>query len=239
MSGHSKWATIKHQKGINDAKRGNLFSKLARAITIAAKTGGASPDANLKLKIAIDRAREASMPRENIDRAIDKGVGTGGVDLQEVVYEGYGPGGVAILVEAATDNRNRTTQEIKTIFDRAEGSLGSPGSVSFQFEQKGLMLVNSDSVSDGEEKMLKIMEIEGVEDVEETEGEIEVYTSHNNLMNVKEKIGNLGIRVKSAELIYKPKNPLKIDDTKLDRIVKLINALDEHDDTQKVYANLA
>lgn len=237
MSGHSKWATIKHQKGVNDAKRGNLFSKLAKAITIAAKIGGAIPEANLKLKIAIDRARESSMPKDNIERAIEKGSGGASGDLQEVVYEGYGPGGVAILVEAATDNRNRTGQEIKNIFSKAEGSLASPGSVAFQFEQKGLILVNSDS--DKEETMLKLMEVEGVEDVEEVDVGIEVYTSHNNLMRIKEEIEKAGIIVKSAELTFKPKIPLEVDESKIERIIKLITALDEHDDTQKVYANLA
>ena len=239
MSGHSKWSTIKHQKGINDARRGQLFSKLARAITIAAKVGGGNPDSNLKLRLAMDKAREANMPKENVERAVEKGKGAAGGTLQEVVYEGYGPGGVAILVEAATDNRNRTTQEIKSIFDKAEGSLGSPGSVSFQFEQKGLILVDSVNDKDKEEKTLKIIDIDGVDDVLEIKEGIEVYTSHSNLMKVKEEIEALGISVKSAELTFKPKTPLEVEEKKLDRIIKLINTLDEHDDTQKVYANLA
>lgn len=236
MSGHSKWSTIKHQKGINDAKRGNLFSKLARAITIAAKIGGINPEGNLKLKIAIDRARESSMPRENIDRAVDKGSGTSGGDLQEVIYEGYGPGGVAILVEAATDNKNRTGQEIKNIFSKSEGTLSSPGAVAFQFDQKGLILTEKGSSS--EDTMLKLMEVENVEDVEEVELGIEVYTGHTTLAKAREEIEKIGIKVKSAELTYKPKTPLKIDEQKMERIIRLINTLEDHDDTQKVYVNL-
>ena len=239
MSGHSKWATIKHQKGINDAKRGNLFSKLARAITIAAKTGGAIPETNLKLKIAIDRARESSMPKDNIERAIEKGTGGASGDLQEVMYEGYGPGGVAILVEAATDNKNRTTQEIKNIFSKAEGSMATPGSVAFQFEQKGLIVIDRDRARDSEEIMLEIMEVDGIEDIVEAGESIEVYTKPQELMNVKDQIESKSIVVKSAELTFKPTTPLELEDSKIDRIIKLIQALDGHDDTQKVYANLA
>jgi YebC/PmpR family DNA-binding regulatory protein len=235
MSGHSKWATIKHQKGINDAKRGNLFSKLARAITVAAKVGGAIPETNLKLKIAIDRAREASMPKDNIERAIEKGSGAGGGDMQEAIYEGYAPGGIAILIEAATDNKNRTTQEIKSIFSRAEGSLASPGAVAFQFEHKGLMVIGGS----GEETILNIMEVEGVEDVIEVEGKIEVYTQASELMKVKEQIEKLGMIVSSAELTFKPKNIMEVDPGKFERIIKLIEMLDDLDDVQKVYANLA
>lgn len=237
MSGHSKWATIKHQKGINDAKRGNLFSKLARAITIAAKIGGAAPESNLKLKIAIDRARESSMPKDNIERAIEKGTGAASAGLQETIYEGYGPNGVAILVEAATDNKNRTTAEVKSIFARAEGSLASPGAVAFQFEHKGLIVIDKDK--DTEEQMLKIMEIDNVDDVVEGENVIEVYTKHQGLFNVKSALENAGFVIKTAELTFKPKTPLELEDNKIDRIIKLVEALDELDDVQKVYANLA
>lgn len=236
MSGHSKWSTIKHQKGVNDARRGQLFSKLARAITIAARIGGPNPDANLKLRLAMDKAREANMPKENVERAVEKGSGAGGGELQEVVYEGYGPGGVAILVEAATDNRNRTTQEIKSIFDKAEGALGTPGSVAFQFEQKGLILTSKGD--NPEETVLQLMEF-GVEDVVEIDGGIEVYTKPQDLMKVKEQIEQAGIVVTSAELTFKPTTPVEVDEAKMERIIKLINTLDEHDDTQKVYANLS
>lgn len=236
MSGHSKWATIKHQKGVNDARRGQLFSKLARAIAIAARIGGSNPDANLKLRLAMDKAKEANMPKDNVERAVEKGSGASGGDLQEVVYEGYGLYGVAILIEAATDNRNRTTQEIKNIFDKVGGSLGAPGSVAFQFEQKGLIRI--DTEIDNDEKMLKIMEIEGVEDVSELESGIEVYTRPHDLMRIKDQLGTLGIVVSLSELTFKPKTPLEVDDDKIDRIIKLITVLDEHDDIQKVYTNL-
>lgn len=236
MSGHSKWATIKHQKGVNDARRGQLFSKLARAITIAARIGGGNPDANLKLRLAMDKAREANMPKDNVERAIEKGTGAGGGDMQEAVYEGYGPGGVAILVEAATDNKNRTTQEIKSIFSRAEGSLATPGAVSFQFEQKGLILMQKQG--DIEETMLQLIDL-GAEDVNEIDEGIEVYTKPQDLFQVKTAIESAGFTVNSAELTFKPKTPVEVDPSKFDRIVKLVETLDEHDDVQKVYANLA
>jgi len=166
MSGHSKWSTIKRAKEANDAKKGALFTKLARAITIAAKGGGADPDMNMKLRFAVEKARQSNMPKENIERAIEKGVGEGGVQMQEMVYEGYGPLGVPIVVEAATDNKNRTAQEIKNLFERGGGTLGAPGSVSFQFERTGQLVLEKGD--DPEGRMLELIDL-GAEDLEEAE----------------------------------------------------------------------
>lgn len=235
MSGHSKWATIKRQKGIADAKRGQLFSKLTRAITLAAKQGGTDPAANLKLRMAMDKAREANMPKENIDRALERGKAAQGGDLQEVVYEGYGPGGVAILVEAATDNRNRTTQEIKNIFERGEGSLGTPGSVSFQFEHRGQIVVEKGE--NPEERMLAIIDL-GVEDVHEVEDAIEVHTKPTEVFKTKEALEGASIPVKAAELVYTPKNTVDLPEDKQTKVLRLLDNLDDNEDVQKVYVNL-
>lgn len=236
MSGHSKWSTIKRQKGIADAKRGLLFSKLARAITLAAKLGGTDPTANLKLRMAVDKARESNMPKENIDRAIERGKPGAGGDLHEVIYEGYGPGGVAILIEATTDNRNRTTQEIKNIFERGEGSLGSPGSVAYQFEQRGQVVVEKGENPD--ERMLIIIDL-GVEDVHEVEDAIEVHTKSAEVFKTKESLESAGIPVKSAELVFTPKNMVDLPEDKQAKVLKLLENLDDNENVQRVFANLS
>lgn len=234
MSGHSKWSTIKRQKETTDAKRGQLFSKLSRAIGIAAKQGGPNPDSNLRLRVAIEQAKSFNMPKENIERVL-KQVQEKSQSLEEALYEGYGPGGVGILIEAATDNKNRTTQEIKNIFERGGGSLGTPGSVSFQFEQKGLILVERGDSA--EEKMLKLIDL-GAEDVEEAEDGIEVYTKPGEVFALKEKFEQAGITVKSSELVYSPKVMMPIGQgNTAQRILKLVESLDEHEDVQKVYIN--
>lgn len=237
MSGHSKWSTIKRAKGVNDAKRGQLFSKLARAITIAAKTGGADPNTSPKLRLLVDKARASNMPKENIERAIEKGTGEGSANsLHEVVYEGYGPCGVAILIEAATDNKNRTTAEIKSMLDKNGGSMGTPGSVSFQFEHKGFLFVEKNGNS--EEEMLAIIDM-GVDDVIETEDGLEVFTKPSDLFHTKKKLEEAGIFVKNAELIFVAKTLLDIEESKISGVLRLLHLLDEHEDIQKVYANLA
>lgn len=232
MSGHSKWSTIKHQKGATDAKRGRLFSKLVRAISIAAKQGGPNPDSNLHLRLAMDQAKAANMPKENIERALERAAGAGEGGLQEALYEGYGPGGTAILVEAATDNKNRTTQEIKNIFEKGGGSLGTPGSVSFQFAREGQIVVDGT----GEQLMLKLIDL-GAEDIEEGEDGIEIYVKQGELFLMKEKIEQAGISVKSAELVYSPKTSTDVPESVQSRVVRLLETLDEHDDVQKVYTN--
>lgn len=237
MSGHSKWSTIKRQKEANDAKKGQLFSKLVRAISLAARAGGPNPDANFALKAAVEKARQYNMPKENIQRSIEKGSSTGGDGLIEVVYEGYGPAGVAVIVEAATDNKNRTAQEIKNIFERGGGSLANPGSVSFQFERAGQILVEKKDKPD--EQALSIMDLDGVEDVEIVEDGIEVHTKPGDLFRLKDQIARAGSLVKSAELIYKPRVLVQVSDQPAgQKALRLLENLDEHDDVQRVYANI-
>lgn len=234
MSGHSHYATIKRQKGANDAAKGNLFSKLARAIMIAAK-GGADPDMNFKLRFEIDKAREASMPKENIERAIAKAT-TEAANVIEVTYEGFGPGGVGFIVQTATDNKNRMAQEVKNIFDRAGGSLAGPGAVSFNFDPKGFMLVKKSG--DPESQMLKLIDA-GVEDVNETEDGIEVYVPPEKLGEMHKALTGAGFEVTSAELQMKPKNLQTISDSATAaRVIKLIDSLEELEEVQNVFTNL-
>lgn len=237
MSGHSKWSTIKRAKGVNDAKRGQVFSKLARAITVAVKLGGSDSNGNIKLREVIDKARSVNMPKENVERAIAKGAGNdGGIALQEVVYEGYGPGGIAILIEATTDNKNRTTQEIKNLLEKNGGSMGTPGSVVFQFDHKGQIFVEKSPNT--EEEMLTIIDLD-VDDVVEVEDGIEIYTKPGELYHTRTKLEEAGIKVKSTELTFVPKNPLELDDSKSGSVIRLLELIDENEDVQKVYANLA
>ena len=233
MSGHSHYAQIHRQKGLNDAKRGNLFSKLARAISIAVKTGGANPDANLKLKVAIEKAHAASMPKDNVERAIAKGEGSG-EELIEVSYEGFGPGGVGVIVEAATDNKNRTAQEIKNLFERSGGSLAGPGAVSFNFDAKGYLLVEKNT--DLEAQMLSMIDM-GVEDVSEVEEGIEVYVEPNKLSETRKKFEEAGFKVVETELVMKPKNLVALSEDAAAKLEKFLDSLDEYDDVQKVFTN--
>lgn len=235
MSGHSKWATIHRSKEVKDAKRGNLFSKLGRAISIAVKAGGGpDPSANFKLRVAIEKARASDMPKENIERAISKGAGA--ESLEEVIYEGFGPGGIGVIVEAATDNKNRTGQEIKNAFERGGGNLAGPGSVSFNFEQKGFMLVKKGA--DPESQMLKLIEI-GVEDVEETEDGVEVTTAPEKLSEIRKELEGQNFEIISTELSLRPKVLLTVADVEAaKRAMSFLEALEENEDIQKVYSNL-
>lgn len=235
MSGHSKWSTIKRKKEATDAARGKLFSKLARAIFVAVKTGGGpDPAANYKLRDVIDAARAANMPKANIERALSKG--SRGEALAEFTYEGFGPEGVSVIVEGATDNKNRTGQEIKGIFDRGRGGLAGPGAVSYNFEPKGLLLV--EKMGKGEEQMLKLIDL-GAEDVEETEDGIEIYVAPDKLSNVRDKIGSSGFKIVSSELYQKPRTYRLISDkNKASKVLSFLEALEEHEDVQKVYANI-
>lgn len=235
MSGHSKWSTIKRQKEATDIKRGKIFSKLAKAITIAAREGS-DPESNFKLRLEIERAKEANMPKENIERAIAKARGEGEEgQLEEIIYEGYGPEGVAVIVEAATDNRNRTTAEVKNIFERGGGSLGGPGAVSYQFKPMGLITVKkSDNPN---EQILKIIDL-GVEDVEEASDALEVYTQSKGLGQVREKLIENGFEVLSAELVQQAKNEVFINQPqKATRVLKFMDNFQEHDDIQRAFAN--
>ena len=241
MSGQSKWSTIKRQKGANDAKKGQLFSKLARAITLAAKTGGPSPEGNLRLRLLIWEARASNMPKENVERAIKHAAGADSDALQEVLYEGYGPSGIAVLVEVTTDNKNRTAQEIKNLFEKGGGSLGGPGSVSFQFDHKGLITIEkampAGRQGSPQETMLSLIDM-GAQDLEESSDAIEVYVAPNELSRMRERIEKGGIKVTSAELTYKPKNTVPLSDkNKAAKVLSFLDILDDHDDVQRVFAN--
>lgn len=235
MSGHSKWSTIKRKKEVTDVARGKLFSKLSRAISVAVKTGGGEdPASNHKLRVAVEAARAANMPKVNVERAINKG--GGGESLEEVTYEGFGPGGINVIVEVATDNRNRSGQDIKAIFDRGGGRLAGPGAVSFNFESKGLLVVAKDK--NVEDQILSLIDL-GVEDVEETDDGIEVYVNQKDLSIVRKKIGKNNFKVVSTELVQKPKSLQVVDDKqKVDKIISFLEKLEDLDDVQKVFANL-
>ena len=236
MSGHSHYATIKRQKESNDAQKGQLFSKLAYEIAVATKVGKSGDiDTNYKLRVAVDRARAANMPKDNIERAITKALGTGGT-FDEVTYEGYGPQGIAVIIEAATNNRNRTAQEIKNIFERGGGNLAGPGAVSFNFEPRGLITAKKES--NPEEQMLKLIE-SGAEDMQEIEDEIEVYVAPSKLSDVRKKLEENGSKVTSFELIQKPKNLQTVSDvSEVKKILGFLDNLNDHPDVLKVFANL-
>ena len=238
MSGHSKWSSIKHKKGAADAKRGKLFSKLSRAIIVAAREGGGDPTGNLALQNAIEKARSYSMPKDNIDRAIAKGAGTDAdADAYEtVVYEGYGPSGVAVLVEALTDNRNRTASDVRHLFAKNDGNLGAPGAVAWLFERTGLVLVDASGV-DEDELMLAAAE-GGAEDVERDESQFRITGAPEDLAGVREAVEAAGFTVDSAEVTMLPKTTVEVDDeSAAKKIVRLMDALEENDDVQDVYAN--
>ncbi len=238
MSGHSKWSSIKHKKGAADAKRGKLFSKLSRAIIVAAREGGPDPAANLALQNAIDKAREASMPKDNIERAIARGSGAGADagSFDHVTYEGYGPGGVAVYVEALTDNRNRTASEVRHIFTRNDGNLGESGVVAWLFERKGVILVDADAV---EEDTVTMAAAEGgAEDVTREGSSWQVTTAPEDLATVRRALEEAGIAFESAELTMVAKTTVAVeDDGVAKKVLKLMDALEDDDDVQDVYAN--
>ncbi len=238
MSGHSKWSTIKRQKESKDAKRGQVFTKLAKAITVAVRAGGGitDPERNFKLRLAIDKARALNLPKENIARAIARGGGgSQGADWVEVNYEGYGPEGIALIVEATTDNKNRTTAEIKNLFERGGGSLSGPGAVAFQFKKSALITIEKKENPD--EQILKLMDL-GVDDVQEASDAVEVYLKPESLKDIKQKIEGMGFKILSEEMIMEPLNSLEIKEPqKAGRVLKFTEALEDHDDVQKVYAN--
>lgn len=238
MSGHSKWSQIKRQKQSADIKRGQVFSKLARAIAIAAKEGNsADPQVNYKLRMAIETAKSVNMPKENIVRAIEAGAGiSGGVNLEEVTYEGFAPAGVAIVVEAVTDNKNRTLAEIKKVFDKSGGALTGVGSVSWNFEKKGVVIVKLDSLT-ADEVLEKAANI-GAEDIEAGNSFVEVYCQSEKLAKIRQGLKEAGLIIESAELTMKPKNIVKVEDSrKAKQVLNLVDALDNLDDVQKVFAN--
>ena len=235
MSGHSKWATIHRGKEIKDQARGKLFTKYAKLVTIAAKTGGGpNPDTNFKLRDAIDKARSVNMPKENIDRAIKKAQDAG--ELHEVVYEGFGPAGISVIVEAATDNKNRTVAEIKNIFEKGGGNMGSPGSVSYNFEAMGLVVVEKSYDPAGQ--MLHLIDL-GATDIEDGGAVLEVYISDSTqTRQVREKIVEAGFNVKSFDLIMRPKMNIQISDGEtIAKVTTFVESLEDHDDVHKVFTN--
>ena len=234
MAGHSKWAKIHRGKAIEDAKRGAIFTKLGNAIALAAR-GGTDPDMNFSLRLAIDKAKQANMPAKNIQNAIDRGSGKlGGEQIQEVMYEGYGPGGTAILVECATDNINRTYPDVRLAFSKHGGNIAEKGAVAFQFDRKGMITIKGS----GEDLLLQVLDM-GAEDVEDdNDGEMTVYTDPKELASIRDKLKDAGIEVKEAELVFVPKNTMMIDDSgTAGKVTRLMDALDELDDVSSTHVN--
>lgn len=237
MSGHSKWSTIKRKKGAEDAKRGKVFTRLARDITIAARSGGGDPDTNPALRLAIDRARGANMPKDNIERAVKRGTGElQGGQLAEVFYEGYAPHGAALLLKCLTDNRNRTLADVRRVFNRGGGSLSEAGAVTWMFDSKGLITVDCKDM-DADDIFLMAVEAGG-EDVEISEGFVEVYTAPGDLHVVRDSLVERGLAVEDAELAMVPKTPMSLGEKETLQALHMIDALEELDDVQQVYSNL-
>jgi YebC/PmpR family DNA-binding regulatory protein len=236
MAGHSKWAGIKHKKAIVDARRGKLFTKLARAITVAAKEGGGDVEGNPALALAVQKARDASMPKDNIERAIAKGTGEGAdADaLEAVMYEGYGPGGVAILVEALTDNRNRTGSEIRHLFNKHGGNLGEPGSVAYLFDKKGVVVVDGERY--GEDDLMPAVDA-GAEDIQMDADVFEVLTDPADLAAVRAALEKAGIEVEESQVAQRPKSLVPLDEAGAVKLMKLIDGLEDQDDVDAVHAN--
>lgn len=235
MSGHSKWATIKHKKAATDAKRGNLFTKLIKEITVAARNGG-NPDTNPRLRVAIERAKESSMPADNIDRAIKKGTGQlEGITYEDITLEGYGPGGVAIYVEGVSDNKNRTTAEVRTIFTKKGGNMAGAGSVAWMFEKKGYIVVNKSTID--EDKLMSVALDAGAEDMVVEDENYAIKTSPQDYFKVKKALDDAGIKTEDAEITLLPKSTVKLDGNDAKKIIDLVESIEEHEDIQHVYAN--
>lgn len=236
MAGHSKWKQIKRQKGVADQRRGALFTKLAREITLAAKQGGADPDGNFRLRLAVQNARDNNMPAENIQRAIVRATGPGeGGDLLEITYEGYGPAGVAILIEAMTDNRNRTVGEIRSVFTRAGGNLGESGSVAWQFESRGVITVSTDGTTDDEIADAAIEA--GADDFRVDTESVDVFSAPSDLESVRQSLLDSGLEIVSAELSMIAKISIAVETREAEQVIRLLEKLEDLDDVQKVYSN--
>lgn len=236
MSGHSKWHTIKHKKGALDAKRGKIFTKLIKEITVAARMGGGDADSNARLRKAVSDAKGQNMPNDTIDRAIKRGTGElEGVQYEEITYEGYGVGGVAVLIETMTDNRNRTVAELRHLFSKNGGNLGEAGSVAWMFDKKGYIVV--DKAAKSEDELMDIVLEAGADDMQD-EGEVfEIYTAPDNFDAVNDAIVKAGIEPQAAEVSMIPQNYIKLEGADAKQMLKLYEAIDDHDDVQKVYAN--
>jgi YebC/PmpR family DNA-binding regulatory protein len=236
MSGHSKWSSIKHRKAAADAKRGKAFTKLARAITVAAREGGGDPDSNPALATAVQKARDFSMPKDNIQRAIDRGTGEGSeaAAIERVVFEGYGPGGVAILAEALTDNRNRTSAEVRHAFTKHDGSLGEPGSVSWIFEKRGVIVVDGGQY--GEDDLISAIDA-GAEDVQRDGDILKVITDPASLSAVRTALEGEGVEISSSDVAMEPKSTVELGESEAGSLLRLLDALEEQDDVDGVHAN--
>jgi YebC/PmpR family DNA-binding regulatory protein len=236
MSGHSKWASIKHKKAIVDSKRGKLFTKLARAVTVAAKEGGGDIDGNPALALAVQKARDASMPKDNIERAIAKGTGAGAdtAALENVMYEGYGPGGVALLIEAVTDNRNRTGADVRHALSKSGGSLGEPGSVAYNFDKKGVIAVDGERYSEDD---LMVAIDAGAEDISLDDDVYEIVTEPADLTAVRGALEAADIELQNAEVIQRPKVTVQVDEETAAKLLRLIDNLEDNDDVDAVHAN--
>ncbi|NLF65152.1 MAG: YebC/PmpR family DNA-binding transcriptional regulator [Chloroflexi bacterium] len=234
MSGHSKWSTIKHKKAAADTKRGKLFTQLTKELTIAAREGGGDPEFNARLRLAVDKAKEANMPKDNIDRAIKRGTGElEGQELHEVVYEGYAPHGVGVLIEVVTDNRNRAVAELRHALSRNGGSMAEAGSVAWQFERKGYLTLK-EAVADEDELFLVAADA-GAEDVSFDDGEVEIYTELEAFTSVRDTLTEMGYDLDEAKVIYAPKNPVTLDKAQAVQVLKVLDQLEELDDVQNVY----
>jgi len=237
MAGHSKWANIKHKKAKMDAQKGKIYTRFSKLIIVAVRQGGPDPNSNYRLKDIIEKAKQANMPNENIVRAIKRGSGElGGGDYEEIMYEGYGPGGVAILVDATTDNRNRTAGEMRHIFDKHGGNLGESGCVAWMFEKKGVILIEKKDDTDVDSIMMLAID-SGADDVEETDDSIEITTSVDNFEAVKNSLSENNIDIFSAEISFVPKSTISVGEPESEKLERLLEALEEHDDVQNVYSN--
>ena len=237
MAGHSHWASIKHKKGAADAKKGKAYTKVARMITVAARRGGGDPGMNPRLQLAISKARAVNMPKVNVERAIQKGIGSSGSegDFFECMYEGYGPGGIALMVEIVTDNKNRTAPEIRKIFERFGGNLGEAGCVSWMFEKKGLIVVNNKNINE-DELMILVLDA-GADDLQKVGGSFQVICPQTELDTVKKAIENKAITIETAEITWMPKSNIDVDETAGRKVLGLMETLEDQDDVQNIYSN--
>jgi len=234
MSGHSKWSTIKHKKAAIDAKRGQAFTKIIKEITVAAKIGGGDPEGNPRLRTAISKARDANMPMDNITRAVKKGTGElPGVNYEDLTYEGYGPAGVAVILDVVTDNKNRAAAEVRKLFSKGGGSIGESGSVSWMFERKGLIVASETD----EDTLTEVVLDAGAEDISEHDGVFEVYTQPHDFENVKKAIEDAGISVQSADITLIPTNVVDVPKDKVEKVIAFLERLEEYDDAQELHSN--
>jgi YebC/PmpR family DNA-binding regulatory protein len=236
MSGHSKWASIKHKKAVVDARRGQAFTKLARAVTVAARDGGGDPESNATLANAIQKARDASMPKDNIERAIAKGTGEGAdaAAIQSVVYEGYGPGGVALLIEVLTDNRNRTSADLRHLLTKQGGAMGEPGSVAYLFEKQGVIVVDAQRY--GEDDLVVAIDA-GAQDISVDADIYEIVTDPSDLPAVRAALETAGVEVQTAEVVQRPSSRVPVGEADAEKLVRLLDAIEENDDVEAVHAN--